>query len=102
MSRMADTASVSRYDRWKAPAEDGQTLIWPAPRDLLRETLENQRRLTTATSVLIQGVPLPEVRTRLRQFLGHADNDRPILATGHQAELHHPGVWVKNALIDAA
>lgn len=99
---MTEPASVSRYDRWKAPAEDGQTLIWPAPADLLRDTLENQRRLTQASSVRIQGVALPEVRTRLRQFLGHVDNDRAIFATGHQAELHHPGVWVKNALIGAA
>jgi hypothetical protein len=91
-----------RYDRWKAPTEDGQTLLWPAPPDLLRDTSDNQRRLSAASSVHIQGVPLCEVRTRLRQFIGHTNDDRPIFATGHQAELHHPGVWVKNVLINAA
>lgn len=99
---MTLTAPAARYDRWKAPAEDGQTLIWPAPPDLLRETLDNQRRLESAESVRLQNISLPEVRLRMREWLGHTDNSQPIVATGHQAELHHPGVWVKNVLIGAA
>src|SRR5438105_2877858 len=35
-------------------------------------------------------------RERRRPLLGAS------LAPGHQTELSHPGVWVKNALIDAA
>jgi hypothetical protein len=37
----------------------------------------------------------------MRKWLGH-DDDQLLIATGHQTELHHPGVWVKNALIDSA
>jgi hypothetical protein len=96
------TSTAPRYDRWKAPTEDGQTLIWPAAPQLLADAQENHRRLSSAQSTLLQNVPLPEVRARMRQWLGHEDEQSPLFATGHQAELHHPGVWVKNALIDAA
>src|SRR4051794_14857870 len=89
------------YADWKAPAEDGGVLLWPAASDLLRDTLENARRLRDARDVLIQNVPLPDLRLRFRTFLGHADPAVPLIAAGHQTELHHPGVWVKNALIDA-
>lgn len=93
--------AAARYARWKAPAEDGQAIIWPDPPDLLRDTRENHRRLSSADSVLIQNVPLSDVRRGMRRWLGHDDNQL-LLATGHQTELHHPGVWVKNALIDTA
>ncbi|MDB5289385.1 MAG: hypothetical protein JWL69_626 [Phycisphaerales bacterium] len=95
-------STAPRYDRWKAPSEDGQTLIWPPAPQLLADTQENHRRLSAAHSTLMQNVPLPEVRARMRLWLGHDNNEAPLFATGHQAELHHPGVWVKNVLIDAA
>ncbi|HET6251807.1 MAG TPA: hypothetical protein VFE47_29245 [Tepidisphaeraceae bacterium] len=100
---MTESSSIlpARYDRWKAPAEDGQILIWPPPDELLRNAQENQRHLNSAASVLVQGVSLPQVRTALRTWLGHANDEQPLIATGHQAELHHPGVWVKNALINS-
>jgi hypothetical protein len=93
-------ALAARYARWKAPAEDGETLLWPPPADLLQETRDNHRLLSGANSALLQNTPLPEVRRAMRKWLGH-DDDRLLVATGHQTELHHPGVWVKNALIDA-
>jgi hypothetical protein len=96
------STTVPQYDRWKAPAEDSQTLIWPVPAKLLQDARDNHRNLASAHSVLLQGIPLPIVRLRLRAWLGHENNQQPLIATGHQAELHHPGVWVKNALIDAA
>ena len=95
------TRPALRYARWKAPAEDSQSLIWPAPGELLADTGHNSRLFSSAHSVQLQNCPLPEVRQRMRQSLGHEREDQPIIATGHQAELHHPGVWVKNALIDA-
>ena len=90
------------YADWKAPAEDGGVLLWPDPPDLLRDTLENQKLLQSAGSTVLQNVPLPEVRRRMRALIGHEDDAAPLVAAGHQAELHHPGVWAKNALIDAA
>jgi hypothetical protein len=87
----------STYPDWKAPREDGQTLIWPEPTRLLDETRDNQRRLSGATTTLVQNVPLSEVRRRERQWIGQ-DHDDPIVGDGHQTELHHPGVWVKRVL----
>jgi hypothetical protein len=77
-------------------------LIWPEPRQLLQDARDNHRRLNAADAVRLQGIPLPELRRRQRQWIGHADDDQLLIATGHQTELHHPGVWVKNALIHAA
>ncbi len=93
--------TAARYAESKAPAEDGQMFLWPAAPDLLRDTLQNHQRLAQAHLARIQNLPLPEVRQRMRSWIGHPDTERPLIATGHQAELHHPGVWVKNALIDA-
>jgi hypothetical protein len=50
---------------------------------------------------LIQNVPLPQIRARARQWIGHGDDQRPLVATGHQTELYHAGVWVKDVLINA-
>jgi len=94
-------ATAERYDTWKAPAEDGQILLWPRPDALLSDTHANHDRLARADSARLQNVPLSEVRRAMRKWVGH-DDAQPLIATGHQSELHHPGVWVKNALIDAA
>jgi hypothetical protein len=94
----AMTESPSRYADWKAPSQDGELLVWPAPAQLRRQTLENQRHLASC-AVTLQQLPLHELRRRVRAFIGH-DLDRPLVATGHQTELFHPGVWVKDVLID--
>ena len=93
-------ATAARYADWKAPAQDGQVLIWPEPPDLLADAERNGRLLASADHARFQNVPLGEARRRLREWIGHK-SDAPLIGTGHQAELHHPGVWVKNALIDA-
>jgi hypothetical protein len=88
------------YPDWKAPAGDGQVLVWPDANELLEQTRANAARLAGATNVRICGVGLPHWRGMLRRAVGHAD-DSPLVVMGHQAELLHPGVWVKNAVIDA-
>ncbi len=88
------------YPQWKAPSEDGQCLLWPAGSQLLRTLEQNARRLADAQSPRIGGVPLSELRRRQRQALGHAQSAGPLIANGHQTELYHPGVWVKNVVID--
>jgi len=95
------TVTAACYANWKAPGQDGQLLVWPASGDLLRETAENARQLSSADSVLVQGIPVSQLRREIRAWLGHTDNDRPLVATGHQTELYHPGVWVKDAAINA-
>ena len=88
------------YADWKAPPADGGTLIWPEPASFLEQTRQNHALLAAAESP-IAGVPLRDLRRRMRTYLGF-DADTLIVATGHQSELYHPGVWAKNALIDAA
>ncbi len=95
-------SSPATYADWKAPAEDGQMLLWPAPAELLSQSRENHAMLAGANHVLIQNTPLPELRRAQRAWIGHADDDALLFATGHQTELIHPGVWIKDALIHAA
>ena len=90
------TSSAMTYPDWKAPSEDGKLLIWPAPGEICRETLNNQKAFSTA-SVRIQNVPLAELRRDVRRALGHED-ERPLIADGHQTELYHAGVWVKSVM----
>jgi hypothetical protein len=95
------TPSLTSYPDWKAPAEDGEALIWPEPKTLLQQTLDNHHRLKQASDAKIQGIAFTELRETQRQWLNIAP-DRRIIATGHQTELIHPGVWAKNALMHAA
>jgi hypothetical protein len=85
----------SAYPDWKAPAEDSHLLIWPDPGRIVSDTVENHRRLNAWDS------PLGQFRRRQREMLKLCD-DRPAIATGHQTELFHPGVWAKLAMIEAA
>src|SRR5687767_3225338 len=91
---------ATTYPDWKAPAEDGQTLLWPEPNEILAQTRENQRRFSGASNVTLQNVPLPELRKRMREWIGH-DHAKPLIASGHQTELYHAGVWAKDALANA-
>jgi hypothetical protein len=85
----------SAYPDWKAPAEDSALVVWPEPGQILRDTAQNHKRLAQWKS------PLGELRRKQRECLKLSE-DRPAIATGHQTELFHPGVWAKLAMIDAA
>lgn len=93
----------------QAPTEDGSVLSWPslASAGFL---LEDNRRRLAALSCEIVGQPLQKVR-RLAQaevlkaaqaYMSEAGEPIPridstsILLAGHQPELFHPGVWLKN------
>ncbi len=93
--------TADRYANWKAPAQDGDVVIWPPPADLLRDTTANAAALSAAEGCRIQGVPVAKLRREMRQWIGHPDGP-PLVATGHQTELYHPGVWVKDVLTNAA
>lgn len=90
----------SAYADWKAPSEDAQTLIWPEPPRLLADTQANSRLLQSADA-RIQNVALAEARQKMRQWIGHLDPNQPLIATGHQTELYHAGVWAKNVLMNS-
>jgi hypothetical protein len=90
----------SAYPDWKAPGEDSALVIWPEPEQILRDAIDNHQRLAAERSCIVQGVALGELRRRQRSELKLSD-DSPVIATGHQTELFHPGVWGKLAMIDA-
>ena len=103
-SETSETSSDhgQRYGDWAAPKYDGALLIWPAAETIADLARRNRAALDAAETVTIHGTPLPELRRQARDYVGHRDGDAPLIATGHQCELHHPGVWVKNAVACAA
>ena len=99
---MAQTLSEQSYPRLLAPKADGELLVWPEALQVLRQTWDNNRSLREQDSRLMVGLPARRLRSWMRRWLGHGEDSRPIIATGHQTELHHAGVWVKNVVIDSA
>ncbi|WP_428308427.1 hypothetical protein [Lacipirellula sp.] len=115
---------MTNYARYRAPAESGQKLIAPPWGDLCRIVAGNVawRR---ESSLTILGRPLAEFAAEARaEVLARAEEYvstyaapikgaarlgvraeakpcggsyvAPLIVTGHQPELVHPGVWVKN------
>ncbi len=102
----------------RAPTGDGEVLAVPGFDEIPRLVEENRRRFDR-TDVMIGGMPLRELRVLARREVlelasggrqptvpvplrpeQRADAgrspDAPLLLAGHQPELSHPGVWVKN------
>ncbi len=97
--------------RWHAPREDGATLVVPAWRQLPDLIAENQRSIQQST-LRWQDRCLADVRQLAwdgaqQQLSKWGDElgwptpalQRPLIVTGHQPELFHPGVWAKNVAI---
>jgi hypothetical protein len=95
--------------RLHAPRQDGAVLAEPSLADVPSLLADNRRRLTAA-SPSCPGLSFEELRGRARQAALAAAQDyhrragEPIpagdstslLLAGHQPELFHPGVWIKN------
>jgi hypothetical protein len=94
----------------RAPREDGAILAVPPLEQAPALLAVNRQRLARPDRSLL-GVPLPRLQQQARQevlqatraFLeergeefGSASPDQPFLLAGHQPELFHPGVWIKN------
>jgi len=120
---VTDATSHVLRRRWQAPRTDGGLLDSPALADAGEVAAHDRDRLLAST-VVIDGQPLPELRARARsesllagrRFLTelsggefaaaapcccHADFDRRVrdslwFVAGHQPTLTHAGVWVKN------
>lgn len=93
------STSPTDQSQWKAPAGDGEILIWPDAPALIDSIIDNQKLLNGADGVSIANVPLSELRREHRAWMGHGNHEQPLIATGHQIELYHPGVWAKNVLM---
>ena len=98
---------------YRVPREDRGVYIRPPPREL-PALVERNRRLLASWSFEFAGRPLGEFRAGARaevmalarsyagQWMFGIDGDwsepAPIIVTGHQPTLIHPGVWIKNFL----
>lgn len=88
------------YPRWRAPTVDGEMLLWSPSGSLTADSLGN-RTLLDGAKLTVGGVALGELRRQTKAFIS-VGPEQIVLMTGHQVELHHAGVWVKNAIVHAA
>lgn len=105
------------YQRLRAPRHDGELLLTPSAEACLLLPINNRQHLSSI-AVDILGQPFQDLREKCRQTLlksartftgqytdidstGTSQHLRPIVMSGHQPQLFHPGVWCKNFLIDA-
>ncbi len=106
--------------QYRAPTANGAVLAEPSF-DAIPALVEANRRLLDRADVVVGGLPLRELRALARREVLELSRDRkgagqprlakmagplppgrgslpdtPLLLAGHQPELSHPGVWVKN------
>ncbi len=100
---------MERYARYRAPAESGQKLAVPPWREM-GELLAANLAWRKQHDFSLLGCPLSDLTNQARReaLLGAESRrnldsrvaeklaDGPVIATGHQPGLVHPGVWVKN------
>lgn len=114
---MTAEQSGIRYQRIRAPRSHGEVLVQPSPLNVEGLVSENRARLTAAGERTIGygGIELNALRRQARADIlriarehvssyrdisGVSLTDGPVIMTGHQPALYHPGVWFKNFLVD--
>ncbi|MCA9248868.1 MAG: hypothetical protein KDA42_17195 [Planctomycetales bacterium] len=106
---------VIEYRRLRAPREDGATLIDP-PWKAIGRLLADNLRLQSECDRVVGGRSLRDLQSDTRSELIDAarqytttyanvsvpptTGESPIVCTGHQPELFHPGVWLKDFAAD--
>jgi hypothetical protein len=105
------------YRRLRAPAEDGGVLLDP-PRNEIAALIAANIARRSSDHVDLGGTSLGDLRRDARAHILQAARDCTsryaptswvddrlasdrIYLTGHQPELFHPGVWLKNFVLDA-
>jgi hypothetical protein len=95
--------------RYRAPTTNGAVLAEPGF-DALPALVGANRKRLDRTDVVIGGLPLRELRALARREVlelaceetespalrAGLSSSGPLVLAGHQPELSHPGVWVKN------
>lgn len=102
------SGAINHYQRYRAPRENDTALVAP-PLDSLHITPPcPDKRISFGSRSLAQlrsdaRAELLEAATRYtsayRDPSSNVVPDAPLLITGHQAELFHPGVWYKNFML---
>jgi hypothetical protein len=102
--------------RIKAPSNDGGVLVDPSPSTVAGQIAANANQLSTwdhdfqgRHAKWLRSAVRQEVVALARGFLSRHNltgssreiealsrTDCPLIVTGHQPELFHPGVWIKN------
>jgi hypothetical protein len=113
---------MAAQQRFRVPSRSGEVLAVPGFEAIPKLIEENRRRLASS-HVKIWGRPLHSFRayaraevlalsqSQLKQVPGFTSeplsllvNDRldssPLIVSGHQPELSHPGVWIKNFVLN--
>ncbi len=110
-------AEAAQYRRFRAPPDDGQKLVEP-PRPALGSVVARNREHLAGIEYDLQGRSLAELTASARQslvaqavaytsryrnisgrHLTAARSGAPMILSGHQPQLVHPGVWYKNFLL---
>ncbi|PQO31923.1 hypothetical protein DTL21_16855 [Bremerella cremea] len=111
------TAQVSgiQYQRIRAPRGHGESLVTPRPLSPAALVSANRQRFHAAATTSVGRVPFDSLREEARQGIVRLaydftqqyrdvgslpDTSAPLILSGHQPALYHPGVWFKNFLID--
>ncbi|MBU0716917.1 MAG: hypothetical protein KJ749_01605 [Planctomycetes bacterium] len=84
------------FAKLQTPTNDGDVLIAPDAGDWIPAVRANESSLNHAT-VKVLGRPLSYWRRRTREAVV-GNPDQPIIVTGHQPGLIHPGVWAKHVM----
>jgi hypothetical protein len=96
--------------RLRAPQGDGEILAHP-PLAAVADLVDRNRAALTSSHIEIDGIPLADLRRSAtaeavcaaRDYLGLPTADAAaasLILCGHQPELFHPGVWVKNFAVN--
>lgn len=100
-------SSAGDHLRLRAPSENGGKLFVPAWDELPQLARENRSALDACQTPILDQPLATLAQTARREFLHIAGEsglaleralERPIVLTGHQPELFHPGVWLKNSV----
>ena len=86
--------TMSKIEHYDLPP-DGAILIDPAV-DSLPDLARANAALRGSYCFTVCGIPATDLAARVRAELGAVG---PVVATGHQPVLPHPGVWFKNHLV---
>lgn len=99
---MSSSSKDETYLHFRAPRQHGETFCIPNPSEVSLGISSNSALLSSSETRILD-VALPELRTKARQELANCCSipvDRPWIVSGHQPELFHPGVWLKNFVLD--
>lgn len=98
-TRTAPLARPELSDELKVPADQGECLVVPEAHRL-SEAVEYNRNLFTQYQFNVAGMAYAEVRKLVREGISRdeASTERPFIATGHQPDFFHAGVWAKHVV----